>query len=220
MNARDLLASHELLPGFLGKGGMGSIRPVFIGNLRFVPISRRVDYRAVAQDIVCVLVGDVVHFAVLVSDTDAVESVHTAAVEGHVSFHSFVKVVFLSIAGVGIPVAEGEVAPVGGSGRNGLFPRLNDLDRVDLTGGVLQGGILVGHGDGLALGVGDVDFVIEHTAGVHGFAAELSALLQGQTGVVCAAGDMAVRADGAIEAAAGEVAPKVFIIVPISQSIV
>ena len=204
---RDLSVSQELLLGFGCKDGMGIIRPVFSRDIFFVPISRRVDHcSAVAQDIGVVLVGDVVHFAVLVSDADAVEGVHTAAVEGQVSIHGFAKVVFFTVAGVGIPLTEGKVAPFGGGGRNGLIPLLDDLDSVGLTGGILQGGVHVGHGDGLAVGVGDVGLVIERSAGVHGLAAELSVLFQAQPGVVCAAGDMALRADGAIEAAAGEVA--------------
>ena len=219
-DSRDLSVSQELLLGFLGKDGMGIIRPVFSRDIFFVPISRHVDHRAVAQDVGSVLVGDVDSIAVLVSDADAVEGVHTAAVEGQVSLHGCVKAIFLTVAGVGIPLAEGKVAPFGGGGRNGLIPLLDDLDSVGLTGGILQGGVHVGHGDGLAVGVGGVDLVIEHATGVHGLAAELSALFQGQAGVVRAAGDMALRADGAIEAAAGEVAPKVFKIVQISQSIV
>ena len=137
-DSRDLSVSQELLQCFGCKGGMGIIRPVFSGDLLFVPISRHVDHcAAVAQDVACVLVGDVDSIAVLVGDADAVEGVHTAAVEGQVSLHGVVKVVFLLIAGVGIPLTEGEVDPFGGGGRNGLIPLLDDLDSVGLTGGIL-----------------------------------------------------------------------------------
>ena len=206
-DSRDLSVSQELRLGFGCKGGMGIIRPVFSGDLLFVPISRHVDHcAAVAQDVACVLVGDVDSIAVLVGDADAVEGVHTAAVEGQVSLHGVVKVVFLLIAGVGIPLTEGEVDPFGGGGRNGLLPRLDDLDSVGLTGGVLQGGILVGHGDGLAVGVGDVGGHAEGAGGLDGLAAELGVLFQSQPAIVCAAGDMALRGDRAVERAAGDVA--------------
>ena len=134
---RDLSVSQELLLGFGCKDGMGIIRPVFSRDIFFVPISRHVDHRAVAQDVGSVLIGDVNSIAVLVGDADAVEGVHTAAVEGQVSIHGFAKVVFFTVAGVGIPLAEGKVAPFGGGGRNGLIPLLDDLDSVGLTGGIL-----------------------------------------------------------------------------------
>ena len=94
---------------------------------------------------------------------------------------------------------------------NSFLARLDDLLGID----PVQLPVLIGHGDRRAVGVGDVGLVIDYSAGVHGLPAELGVLFQSQPIIECAAGDMALRADGFVKAAAGDVAPKVFNYVPI-----
>ena len=202
-DSRDLSVSQELLLGFGCKDGMGIIRPVFSRDIFFVPISRHVDHRAVAQHVGGVLVGDVDSIAVLVGDADAVVRAFPLGVEREVRRHRHGKVILVSIraARVRVPAAEGEAVHFWIRGPDGRLARLDDLLGIDPA----QLPVRIGHGDGLAVGVGDVGLVIEHAVGVHGLAAELGVLFQGQSGVVRAAGDIALRVNGAVEAAAGEV---------------
>ena len=204
-DSRDLSVSQELLPGFGCKDGMGIIRPAFSRDIFFVPISRRVDHcSAVAQDIGVVLVGDVVHFAVLVGDADAVVRAFPLGVEREARRHRCFKVVlaFIRACLVLVPAAEGEAVHFRIRGPDGRLARLDDLLGIDPA----QLPVPIGHGDRLAVGVGGVDFVIEHAAGVDGLAAELGVLVHGQPAIECAAGDMALRGDRAVERAAGDVA--------------
>ena len=191
---------------------MGIIRPAFSRDIFFVPISRRVDHcSAVAQDIGVVLVGDVVHFAVLVGDADAVECAFPLGVEREARRHRCFKVIlaFIRACLVLVPAAEGEAVHFRIRGPDGRLARLDDLLGIDPA----QLPVPIGHGDRLAVGVGGVDFVIEHAAGVDGLAAELGVLFQGQPAIECAAGDMALRADGFVKAAAGEVAAEFPIVI-------
>ena len=200
---RDLSVSQELLLGFGCKDGMGIIRPVFSRDIFFVPISRHVDHRAVAQHVGGVLVGDVDSIAVLVGDADAVVRAFPLGVEREVRRHRHGKVILVSIraARVRVPAEEGKAVHFRIRGPDGRLACLDDLLGIDPA----QLPVPIGHGDRLAVGVGGVDFVIEHAAGVDGLAAELGVLFQGQSGVVRAAGDIALRVNGAVEAAAGEV---------------
>lgn len=110
-----------------------------------------------------------------------------------------------------LPACEG-IAGLGGVGGGlGFLACLDDLLGID----PVQLPVLIGHGDRLAVGVGDVGLVIDLSAGVHGLAAELGVLFQSQPVIECAAGGIALRADGFVKAAAGDVAPKVFSYVPI-----
>ena len=201
---RDLSVSQELLLGFGCKDGMGIIRPVFSRDIFFVPISRHVDHRAVAQHVGGVLVGDVDSIAVLVGDADAVVRAFPLGVEREVRRHRHGKVILVSIraARVRVPAEEGKAVHFRIRGPDGRLARLDDLRGIGST----QSPVSIGHGDRRAIGVGDVGLVIDHSAGVHGLAAELGVLFQSQPVIVCAAGDMALRGDRAVERAAGEVA--------------
>ena len=119
--------------------------------------------------------------------------------QGHVLRHSGVEVILRVVQ---IPVRELITLSAGYIRLNSFLARLDDLLGVDpapLT-------VVIGHGDRRAVGVGDVGLVIDHSAGVHGLAAELCVLFHSQPAIVCAAGDMALRGDRAVERAAGEVA--------------
>ena len=119
--------------------------------------------------------------------------------QGHVSRHSGVEVILRVVQ---IPVRELITLSAGYIRLNGLLARLDDLR----GRGSAQSPVSIGHGDGRAVGVGDVGLVIDHSAGVHGLATELGVLVHGQPAIECAAGDMALRGDRAVERAAGEVA--------------
>ena len=71
---------------------------------------------------------------------------------------------------------------------------------------VFRAAVLIGHGGGGDVGLRGVGRVVDHVAGVDGLAAELGVLVHGQPAIECAAGDMALRGDRAVERAAGEVA--------------
>ena len=55
---------------------------------------------------------------------------------------------------------------------------------------------------------GDVGLAIDLSAGVHGLPAGLCVLFQSQPVIECAAGDIALRADGFVKAAAGDEAAR------------
>ena len=212
---RDLLAGQQLLDRGI-RDIQFIIIPVFTGDLAAVEPAPCVGYRAVAQHIRIVLVGDVDLVAVLVSDQDAKDELLPPGIEGHIPRHSLGEVIGFCTVGIRVPAGEGEVFPVGIRGPDSRLVRLDDLLGIDPA----QLPVRIGHGDRLAVGVGDVGLVIDRSAGVHGLAAEPGGLTHAQTGVVRAAGDMALRGNRAVEAAAGEVAPKVFKIAPIFQTIV
>ena len=117
--------------------------------------------------------------------------------QGHVSRHSGVEVILRVVQ---IPVRELITLFAGYIRFNGRLALLDDLLCV------FAAAVLIGHGDRRAVGVGDVGLVIDYSAGVHGLAAELGVLVHGQPAIECAAGDMALRGDRAVERAAGEVA--------------
>ena len=129
--------------------------------------------------------------------------------QGHALRHRRGKVILVSVRAVlvSVPPAEGKAVHFRIIGLDCFLARLDDLLCVFATA------VLIGHGDRRAVGVGDVGLVIDHSAGVHGLAAELCVLGQGQTAVVCAAGDVALRGDRAVERAAGEVAAEFPIVI-------
>ena len=85
---------------------------------------------------------------------------------------------------------------------NSFLARLDDLRGIGST----QSPVSIGHGGGGDVGLRGVGRVVDHIAGIDGLAAELGVLFQSQPVIVCAAGDMALRGDRAVERAAGEVA--------------
>ena len=82
-----------------------------------------------------------------------------------------------------------------------FLARLDDLLGIDpapLT-------VVIGHGDRRAVGLRGVGRVVDHIAGIDGLAAELGVLVHGQPAIECAAGDVALRGDRAVERAAGNI---------------
>ena len=89
----------------------------------FFDISRHVDHRAVAQHVVCVLAGDVVHFAVLVGDADAVECAFPLGIQREVRCHRRFKVILVLVRAVlvRVPAAEGKAVQFRVSGLDNFF---------------------------------------------------------------------------------------------------
>ena len=131
--------------------------------------------------------------------------------QGHALRHRRGKVILVSVRAVlvSVPPAEGKAVHFRIIGLDCFLARLDDL----LGIGSAQSPVSIGHGDRLAVGVGDVGLAIDLSAGVHGLAAELGVLFQSQPVIKCAAGDMALRADGFVKAAAGEVAAEFPIVI-------
>ena len=124
--------------------------------------------------------------------------------QGQALRHRRGKVILVSVYAVlvSVPPAEGKAVHFRIIGLDCFLARLDDLRGI----GSAQSPVSIGHGDRRAGGVGDVGLVIDHSAGVHGLAAELCVLFHSQPAIVCAAGDVALRGDRAVERAAGEVA--------------
>ena len=119
--------------------------------------------------------------------------------QGHVSRHSGVEVILRIVQ---IPVRELITLSAGYIRLNSFLARLDDLRGIGST----QSPVSIGHGGGGDVGLRGVGRVVDHIAGIDGLTAELGVLVHGQTAVVGAAGDMALRGDRAVERAAGEVA--------------
>ena len=119
--------------------------------------------------------------------------------QGHVLRHSGVEVILRIVQ---IPVRELITLSAGYIRLNSFLARLDDLRGIGST----QSPVSIGHGGGGDVGLRGVGRVVDHIAGIDGLTAELGVLVHGQPAIVCAAGDMALRGDRAVERAAGEVA--------------